>query len=109
MKTALASLLVLFLCAPVVAQELPPDILADKYLKEAAGALERADAQGALEALKKVANLDIEPLRCSLGSTAGCWSSTETVCMHGAGAEHCSRSSRSVPVGTWNTTPRRWN
>ena len=61
MKTALASLLVLLLCAPVVAQELPPDVLADKYLKEAAGAIERADAQGALDALKKVANLDVEP------------------------------------------------
>lgn len=61
MKTTLTALLVLLLSAPAVAQDLPPDVLADKHLLEAAGAIERGDAHGALEALKKVADLEIEP------------------------------------------------
>ena len=61
MKTTLTALLILLLSAPAVAEELPPDVLADKHLLEAAGALERGDAHGALEALKKVADLEVEP------------------------------------------------
>ena len=61
MKTTLAFLIFLLLSVPVVAQDLPPDVLADKHLLEAAGAIERGDAQGALDALKKVADLEVEP------------------------------------------------
>jgi len=61
MKTTPTALLALLLSAPVVAQDLPPDVLADKHLLEAAGAIERGDAHGALEALKKVADLEVEP------------------------------------------------
>ena len=39
MKMAKALLLVLFLAGPALAQELPPDILADMYLLEAMKAL----------------------------------------------------------------------
>lgn len=62
-KTTLTCALVLLLTAPLVAQDLPPDVLADKYVVEAAGAIERGDAHGALEALKKVADLEVEPPR----------------------------------------------
>ena len=61
MKTTPAVLLVLLLSVPAVAQDLPPDVLADKHLLEAAGAIERGDAHGALDALKKVADLEVEP------------------------------------------------
>ena len=60
MKTTLPSLLVLLLSVPLAAQDLPPDILADKYLLEAAGAIESGDVQRALESLEKVAVLDID-------------------------------------------------
>ena len=60
MKTP-ACMLVLLLSAPLVAQDLPPDVLADKYLVEAAEAVESGDAHGALDALKKVADLEVEP------------------------------------------------
>ena len=60
MKATLTSLLLLLLSAPVVAQELPPDVLADKYLLEATGAIESGDPQRAFESLRKVAALDVE-------------------------------------------------
>ena len=60
MKTTLTTLFVLLLCAPAVAQALPPDVLADKHLLEAAEALESGDAQTALESLKTAAALDVE-------------------------------------------------
>ena len=61
MKRIVTSLLVLHLSAAAAADELPPDVLADKHLLEAAGALEREDAHGALDALKKIADLEVEP------------------------------------------------
>ena len=60
MKTTLTALLVLLLCASAVAQELPPDVLADKHLLEAAEALESGDAQTALESLQKATALHVE-------------------------------------------------
>ena len=60
MKTALTSLLVLFLCGPAAAQDLPPDILADQYLLEATKALENGDPQRALQAFGKIEALDTE-------------------------------------------------
>ena len=60
MKTALTSLLVLFLCGPAAAQDLPPDILADQYLLEATKALENGNPQGALRAFGKIEALDTE-------------------------------------------------
>ena len=60
MKKIATSLLVLLLCAPAVAEELPPDVLADKYLVEAAEAIESGDGQRALESLHEAATLDVE-------------------------------------------------
>ena len=61
MKTSLTLLLALFLCGPVVAQDLPPDILADQYLLEATKALESGNPRGALRAYRKIEALEIEP------------------------------------------------
>lgn len=61
MKMAKALLLVLFLAGPALAQELPPDILADMYLLEAMKALESGDRQQALQAFQKIEALDVEP------------------------------------------------
>ncbi len=60
-RIAKAFLLVLFLVGPALAQELPPDILADKYLLEAMEALESGDQQKALQAFQKIEALDVEP------------------------------------------------
>jgi len=61
MKTALTLSLVLFLCSPALAQDLPPDILADQYLLEASKALEKGDTQAALRAFGKIEALDTDP------------------------------------------------
>ncbi len=50
----------ILLCAPVSAQNLPPEILVDQYLLEAETALQSGDAQGAKTALEKVEALDIK-------------------------------------------------
>ena len=47
-------------CGLVVAQDLPPDILADQYLLEATKALENGDVQNAVSAFQKIESLDIE-------------------------------------------------
>lgn len=62
MKTAVTVLgfMVLTYCGWVVAQDLPPDILADQYLLEAAKAMEQGDAQAALRAFGKIEALDVE-------------------------------------------------
>ena len=61
MKRVLTLLFVLIFCGPGVAQDLPPDILADQYLLEATKALESGNPQGALRAFAKIEALDTEP------------------------------------------------
>ncbi len=61
MKTALTFLFVILLHSPALAQDLPPDILADQYLLEASKALEKGDSQKAIQALGKIEALDIDP------------------------------------------------
>ena len=61
MKTTPPLLLVLFLSGPAVAQDLPPDVLADKLVLEAGAALASGDPQQASRALREVEALDIEP------------------------------------------------
>ena len=61
MKTALTLLFVLFLSGPAVAQDLPPDILADQYLLEATAALEQGELLKAEGAFKKIEALEVEP------------------------------------------------
>lgn len=58
MVIAKAFLLVLFLTGLALAQELPPDMLADLYLLEAVKAPESGDRQ---QALQKIEALDVEP------------------------------------------------
>ena len=61
MKTILLFLLILFLPGSIVAQELPPEIRADKFLLEATKAMENGDPEKALSALQKIEALDVEP------------------------------------------------
>ena len=61
MTPALSLLLVLFLYGPVVAQDLPPDMLADQYLLEATEAMEHGELQKAERAFKKIEALEVEP------------------------------------------------
>jgi len=61
MTPALPLLFVLFLYGPAVAQDLPPDILADQYLLEATEAMEQGELQEAERAFKKIEALEIEP------------------------------------------------
>ena len=61
MTTALPFLVVLFLSGPVVAQDLPPDILADQYLLEATEAMEQGELLKALRAFEKIEALEVEP------------------------------------------------
>ena len=61
MKTTLPLLLVLCLSGPAVAQDLPPEVLADKLLLEAGAALAGGDPQQASRALQEIAALDVEP------------------------------------------------
>ena len=61
MTTAFPFLVVLFLSGPVVAQDLPPDILADQYLLEATEAMEQGELLKALRAFEKIEALEVEP------------------------------------------------
>ena len=61
MTPALTVLFVFFLCGPAGPQDLPPDILADQYLLEAAEAMEQGEPQKADRAFKKIEALGIEP------------------------------------------------
>ena len=61
MTIAFPFLVVLFLYGPAVAQDLPPDILADQYLLEATEAMEQGELLKALRAFKKIEALEIEP------------------------------------------------
>ena len=61
MKTTVPVLLALSLACPAVAQDLPPDMLADKLVLEAGAALASGDPQQASRALREVEALDVEP------------------------------------------------
>ena len=61
MTPALTVLFVFFLCGPAGPQDLPPDILADQYLLEAAEAMEQGELQEAERAFKKIEALEIAP------------------------------------------------
>ena len=61
MKTTLPLLLALSLACPAAAQDLPPDMLADKLVLEADAALASGDPQQASRALREVEALDVEP------------------------------------------------
>ena len=61
MKTAVPVLLALSLAGPAAAQDLPPDVLADKLVLEAGAALAGGDPQQASRALREVEALDVEP------------------------------------------------
>ena len=61
MKTTVPVLLALSLACPAVAQDLPPDMLADKLVLEAGAALASGDPQRASRALREVEALDVEP------------------------------------------------
>ena len=61
MTNALTLFFVLFLCGPVVAQDLPPAILADQYQLEATEAMEKGELQKAERAFKKIEALEVEP------------------------------------------------
>ena len=60
MKTTLAFLFVLLWGGPAVAQDLPPEILADKYLLEANKAMEGGNPQRALQMFRKIEALATE-------------------------------------------------
>ena len=60
MKTVLAFLFVLLLSGSIPAQDLPPEVLADKYLLEAEQAIKKGNTQGALRAFRKIEVLDTE-------------------------------------------------
>ena len=61
MTTAFPFLVVLLLSGLVVAQDLPPHILADQYLLEATEALEQGELLKAERAFKKIEALEVEP------------------------------------------------
>lgn len=61
MKMALTLILVLILGSPTLAQDLPPEILADQYLLEARKALEKGDTSAAFQAFGKIQALDTDP------------------------------------------------
>ena len=61
MTSALPFLFTLFLYGPAGAQDLPPDMLADQYLLEAAEAMEQGELQQAERAFKKIEALEVEP------------------------------------------------
>ena len=60
-RTILPLLLALSLSVPAVAQDLPPEIRADKLLLEAAAAIEGGDPERASRALRELEGLDVEP------------------------------------------------
>ena len=61
MTTAFPFLIVLFFCSPVVAQDLPPDMLADQYPLEATEAMEQGELVKAVRAFEKIEALEVEP------------------------------------------------
>ena len=61
MKTTLSLLLTLSLSVPAAAQDLPPDVLADKLVLEAGAALAGGDPRQASRALQEIEALDVEP------------------------------------------------
>ena len=61
MKTAVPVLLALSLAGSATAQDLPPDVLADKLVLEAGAALASGDPQHASRALHEVEALNVEP------------------------------------------------
>ena len=61
MKTTLPLMLAISLSGPALAQDLPPDVLADKLVLEAGAALASGDPQRAAQALREVEALDVEP------------------------------------------------
>ena len=61
MRTTLLLLLFLSLSSPAVAQDLPPGVLADKLVLEAGAALASEDPHRALQALREVEALGVEP------------------------------------------------
>ena len=61
MKMARALLLGLILSVPAAAQQLAPDALAAKLLREATGALETGHHEMALKTLREIEALDLEP------------------------------------------------
>ena len=61
MKTTVPVLLALSLAGPVPAQDLPPDVLADKLVLEAGAALAGGNPQQASRALREIEALDVEP------------------------------------------------
>ena len=61
MTTAFPFLIVLFFSGPVVAQDLPPDMLADQYLLEATEAMERGELLTAVRAFEKIEALEVKP------------------------------------------------
>ena len=61
MKTILPLLLALSLSGPALAQDLPPNVLADKLLLEAGTALASGDPQQASRALREIEALEVEP------------------------------------------------
>ena len=60
MKTTLVFLFILLFCGPAVAQDLPPEILADQYLLEANKAIEEGNTQRALRTFRKIEALATE-------------------------------------------------
>ncbi len=61
MTIAFPFLIVLFLSGPAVAQDLPPDMLADQYLLEATEAMEQGELLKAVRAFEKIEALEVEP------------------------------------------------
>ena len=61
MKTTLILLLAVSVAGPASAQDLPPDVLADKLLLEADAALAGGDPEQASRALREIEALDVEP------------------------------------------------
>ena len=61
MKTTPSLLLALSLAGSAAAQDLPPDVLADKLLLEAGAALASGDSQQASRALQELEALNLEP------------------------------------------------
>lgn len=61
MRILIPLLLIVCFCGPAVAQDLPPDILADQYLLQVRSALAEGDTQTALEAFRQIEALDTVP------------------------------------------------
>ena len=109
MKTALTLLLAVSVAGPALAQDLPPDVLADKLLLEAGAALAGGDPQQASRALRELEALDIEP------PPMFAYVQGRLLAEHGDGEEDWRRASTAARAirgrggpGTRSTTPRPW-